>query len=265
MRQIHLHPWRDTFIVTLFLLTGLFFSWQLGKFHWQEILGTLAVLCSFKHWEITRHLAESQHKQFIEKGVAKVTCFRMAAVYAFFRQCSWIIYYLLIHSYAPIAGTLFFMFYPVWSRHINKKDAVLYPKIPFKIYFKDVWKEWTSHINTWQLELLFVACVLIINLVYFSLRWQEWVSLVAILFAFMFGQVANRLSEAEMAYGSAGPTIQKNKQSQKEQVFYLAKEVIWLAYFVSIGGYIALSGTILFILYPFWRKFYRRKIKKHSA
>ncbi len=124
-----------------------------------------------------------------------------------------------------------------------------------------MWDEWLDGPHMWQYEVLLVGILLIINLMIFDLRWQEWVAVIAIIFTFMHGQVARYLSEAEMIeYHSGSRIFQKRSSSHKESFFYLAKEIMWFAYFISLGAYTAILGTVLFIIYPFWRTFYRKYI-----
>jgi hypothetical protein len=42
---------------------------------------------------------------------------------------------------------------------------------------------------------------------------------------------------------------------------FAAKEIVWIAAFLCMKNYAAIVGSALFFLYPFWRKFYRLKIK----
>ncbi len=48
---------------------------------------------------------------------------------------------------------------------------------------------------------------------------------------------------------------------KKSTHFFYAKEVLWFGYFFLTASYSALAGVIVFLIYGWWRKIYR----KHNA
>jgi hypothetical protein len=109
-------------------------------------------------------------------------------------------------------------------------------------------------IKTWIWEVVVVAIFLIISLFFKSFEWSEIICSIAVLFTFMHGQVSDRMYEKQAEREK--PDVYCYMYSQ---YYYLAKEIMWVAYFLAIQSYAALIGAIVFLLYPLWRKLYRGK------
>jgi len=80
----------------------------------------------------------------------------------------------------------------------------------------------------------------------------EWVGSLAVLFSFCHAQISDRMAEKEAKKNT--PEIHCWKWSLR---YFIAKESLWFVYFLAHGSYAALAGVILFLMYPFWRRFWR--------
>ncbi len=109
---------------------------------------------------------------------------------------------------------------------------------------------------TWQIEASFVAVVLIATVLLTGAHLREWVGALAVLFTFMHGQIAERMAEAQAKLSK--PTVECFRLSQS---YFMAKEALWLVYFVLCQTWSALAGVFVFLLYPFWRKYYYRRYR----
>jgi len=111
-------------------------------------------------------------------------------------------------------------------------------------------------IRTWMVEQTVVATIL--SLVVFLTHggWIEWVGAVAVLLSFAHGSVTDRL--AEMEGHREKPQVECYKWAKR---YFLGKECFWLVYFIAHHSWSALVGVGLFLIYPFWRSFYRSRIK----
>ena len=81
--------------------------------------------------------------------------------------------------------------------------------------------------------------------------WRQIVGGLAVMVTFLHAQVSDRLREYA-AGGTAPPEC-----ARLERVYYVAKEFLWLAYFLLIGAYAPIIGTAGFLLYPRWRAWHR--------
>ena len=114
----------------------------------------------------------------------------------------------------------------------------------------------TTKFKTWHLELLVVGAVLVITTGLFSNDKVNWITTLAIILTFQHAQIGDRLQERQKILDK--PTV---------ECFWLlnwlfaGKEVLWITAFVIMGNYAAIIGSIMFSLYPIWRKYYRNKIK----
>ncbi len=65
-------------------------------------------------------------------------------------------------------------------------------------------------------------------------------------------QVADRLAEAEERRPVAAVECHG-----KLRGYLVAKEIAWVAAFALSGMWPAIAGSLLFLAYPLWRRFYR--------
>lgn len=108
--------------------------------------------------------------------------------------------------------------------------------------------------KTWKLEMLLVALVLLGVVIATRGGWLEALGAVAVLAAFGNAQVAWRMAESEAT--KLKPDVECHKWSGR---YLFTKELLWLAYFVAHKSWAALVGVGVFLLYPLWRRWYRKR------
>jgi hypothetical protein len=129
-------------------------------------------------------------------------------------------------------------------------------------------------LRTWQLEGLFVVGWLIGALVASGKAgdWREWVAALGVQLGFHHASVADRLREAEEAQWV--PTahgdlrlmdLLHNYQPHRVecvawlQRYWVGKELAWVVFFLAHGLVSPLVGCAVFLLHPFWRRWYRAR------
>lgn len=125
--------------------------------------------------------------------------------------------------------------------------------------FIHAWWEPEPWLKTWHIELFVVAVILGTLTFLFANDLVNWITTVAILLTFNHGIIGDRLQEKQSKMDR--PTVECY---WKLNPLFAAKEVVWIAAFLIMQNYAAIVGSALFFLYPFWRKFYRRRIKPLS-
>lgn len=108
-------------------------------------------------------------------------------------------------------------------------------------------------IKTWQGEMAVVAVVLS-TVAFVRGDWREWIAAAAVLATFGHASVAERMREREEARDQVEVDCVKWTWG-----YFLVKEVLWAAFFVLTGAYAALAGVGVFLAFPFWRKWWRRR------
>lgn len=119
--------------------------------------------------------------------------------------------------------------------------------------------------KTWHLETLTVAAVLVTVALLSGGGPLELLGAGAVLLSFGHASVADRLAEAERerrAYArfADGDTDKHAVECHRWATRYLVgKEALWLVYFVLHHSWSALAGVGLFLAYPLWRGWWRRR------
>ncbi|MFN8306238.1 MAG: hypothetical protein U0T79_05655 [Ferruginibacter sp.] len=113
--------------------------------------------------------------------------------------------------------------------------------------------------RTWMIESLVVAVLLAATVLLKPFQWQELICGMAVLVTFMHAQVADRMQEKQAQ--QAKPDVHCYKWTAR---YFLLKESLWILFFVSIRSYAALAGSIVFFLYPFWRKLYNGRLRRNA-
>lgn len=119
-------------------------------------------------------------------------------------------------------------------------------------------------------------------------HYSEWIGAVAVLLTFAHVQVADRLAETEStremlrrdalcksqlyehAHEKLRPPLHVVKAADERywlhvdchhwaRRYLVSKEICWLIYFVMLGAWSALVGVGVFLLYPVWRHYYRKR------
>lgn len=111
--------------------------------------------------------------------------------------------------------------------------------------------------KTWHFEASFVALVLLIVIVGTGGPWIEWVGSAAVFFGFCYASVSFRMSE-QVAYHEQQTGVTVVSCYKWSTRYYFLKEVLFFAYFAGIGAWSALVGVFVFILYPLWRRLWRK-------
>lgn len=112
-------------------------------------------------------------------------------------------------------------------------------------------------IKTYMVEEVFVCMVLVAVAILSSKGLIEWLGVAAVFFTFKHSVIANRMEEAE------ANRIKKNEPIivecyKKQTRFFYIKEILWFGYFIWLGAWSALVGVVVFLLYPLWRKVWRK-------
>jgi len=129
-------------------------------------------------------------------------------------------------------------------------------KKPMIIRFIEMIKK-TFHVQTYVIEYVFVASILITVAVVARKGWIEWIGIVAVFLTFGHASIAERLREREELRQIKKTPIEVHCYYKLPYYFY-AKEILWFIYFVLLGAWSALAGVILFLFYTPWRNFYRK-------
>lgn len=108
-------------------------------------------------------------------------------------------------------------------------------------------------IRTWQVEFAFVAIALA-SMVTVSGTWIELLGALCVLATFGHAQVADRLAEREQL--RTHPEVECHGWARR---YWVLKEAGWLVYFLILGCWSPLVGVGVFIAYPAWRSWYRRR------
>lgn len=111
-----------------------------------------------------------------------------------------------------------------------------------------------TSIRTWKLEASVAAIVLATVVLLGGNKLLEWIGALAVLLTFMHAQVTDRLAEREAARPK--PEVPCFRWAQR---YFVCKETLWLLYFVFHHSWSAITGVILFMLYPAWRQYWRKR------
>jgi len=113
------------------------------------------------------------------------------------------------------------------------------------------------HLKTWQIESFFVFVALATVAIVSNRGWIEWVGVFAVLFTWNHASVANRMEEMQAKQVREKNVAEVYCYKWTTRYFYM-KEVLWFAYFTLIGAWSALVGVIVFLVYGWWRRTWRR-------
>lgn len=105
----------------------------------------------------------------------------------------------------------------------------------------------------WQLELYAVSALLVGVWVATGNDLTEALGVLAVILTFCHAQVSDRMAEREAA--RTRPEVHCYRWSLR---YFVGKELLWLAYFVLHESWSALAGVGIFLVYPIWRRWYRR-------
>jgi hypothetical protein len=111
-------------------------------------------------------------------------------------------------------------------------------------------------LRTWHVEAAVVWLALhIIGTIGGTLEsWTGYLQTSAVWVTFLYIQVVDRMSERQGEQGT--PAVPCFRMAT---VYHVVKDSLWLIFFLSVGMYPAALGGVLFLSYPAWRKWWRRK------
>lgn len=107
--------------------------------------------------------------------------------------------------------------------------------------------------RTWHGEMAFVGVALAGVAIASGGGFVELLGATAVLLTFGHASVSERLREREAA--RLRPSVDCHRWATR---YFISKEAIWFAYFVLHRSWAALAGVLLFLLYPSWRRLWRR-------
>jgi hypothetical protein len=108
--------------------------------------------------------------------------------------------------------------------------------------------------KTWKVETAVVAFILLVVLLAtHRLCSIELIAAAAVLLTFGHASVADRLAEREERR-----SVPEVECYRKMRYYFLGKEALWFLYFLLSHAYSALVGVCVFLVYPLWRRVYRR-------
>ncbi len=110
-----------------------------------------------------------------------------------------------------------------------------------------------SKIKTWHIETAVIAAILLTVTISVGGGGLELLGSGAVLLSFGHASIGNRLVEREAAREVV--TVECHKSLVR---YWIGKEILWFVYFVLHGSWSALTGVGIFLLYPLWRKWYRK-------
>lgn len=109
-----------------------------------------------------------------------------------------------------------------------------------------------------HVETIFAAAILSLTALISGKGWIEWIGVVGVTMTFEYQVLSTYLREHAEAKKRKGRSDGNANLVREIQVLYYLKELVWIAYFMFLGAYSALVGTILFICYGIWRRQYRK-------
>jgi len=110
-------------------------------------------------------------------------------------------------------------------------------------------------LKTYQKEYIVVFLILIAPFFFTrQIRLTEVIAVLAVFFTFQHAQVSTALSEVQAIKDK--PEVSCYKRSN---IYFMLKEALWITFFIMIKSWAALSGAIVFFLYPLWRRYFRKK------
>lgn len=110
-------------------------------------------------------------------------------------------------------------------------------------------------LRMYQKESLVVIAVLVLPFfIVHQVRLTEVIAALAVFFTFQHAVIADRMQERQAILIT--PDVECY---WKSNIYFLAKESMWIAFFFLTQSWAALLGAVVFFCYPLWRRFYRKR------
>lgn len=106
--------------------------------------------------------------------------------------------------------------------------------------------------KTWPVELAVVTMMVVLTAHLSGKGWIEYVGALAVVLTFCYAQVNDRMAEDQERRSK--PSVYCWRWSRR---YFVSKEIVWIAYFALQGAWSAIAGAVVFLLYPWWRSYYR--------
>lgn len=120
-------------------------------------------------------------------------------------------------------------------------------------------RKWTG-LKPHYIETAVAAAILVAVAVISQKGWVEWIGVLGVILTFEYQVLSTYLREHAEARKQRGAEKKSDTIYKEIQVLFYLKEVIWVSYFLALGAYSALAGTVIFICYGIWRKAYRNAV-----
>jgi hypothetical protein len=122
-------------------------------------------------------------------------------------------------------------------------------------------------LRTWHVEGAVVAAVLAGTVVATGGGWTAWLGAMAVQLSFHHAAIADRMTEVQndVAYltrmvGAQGIYERWHVRCwRSSRRLFIGKELCWLVYFAATRSWPALAGVFVFLAYPLWRAWWRRR------
>lgn len=107
--------------------------------------------------------------------------------------------------------------------------------------------------KTWHIEHTVIVTVLTIVWIATGHEERELLGSIVVYLGHGCASIGARMAEREALRDK--PSVECFRQYWR---YYIGKEIAWFGYFVWSGARSSLVGCVLFGLYPFWRKWWRK-------
>lgn len=111
-------------------------------------------------------------------------------------------------------------------------------------------------LKTWHYEFTVVIVLLTCITYLFANNIDNWIATLAVCITFGYTQISDRLMERQHIMDC--PDVDCY---WKLNYYFWSKEFVWIVLFIKLNSLAALGGCFIFAAYPFWRKYYRKRIK----
>ena len=120
------------------------------------------------------------------------------------------------------------------------------------------WIKTSFGVRTYVIEYVVVGGILVAVALISRKGPIEWIGVLAVFLTFGHASIAERLREREgLRHLKVGIGQVEVLCYSKLPYYFYAKESLWFVYFVLLGAWSALAGTLLFLAYTPWRNYYR--------
>lgn len=84
-----------------------------------ELVGSLAILATFMHCQVSFRLQEAEER----RKQAEVYCYRWLTRYFLIKEALWLIYFVWHGAWSALVGVFVFLLYPLWRGWYMKSKS----------------------------------------------------------------------------------------------------------------------------------------------